>query len=110
MTTGSVASGEILAGRLAFRVTEAAALIGVSTAFMRLEIARGNLNATRLGRRIVLMRTELERYLTSRQTVTGVRGGRSVEGAHMDSAGKAPAALQRSIRNRGTVPPRPETR
>jgi len=54
--------------RMAFRVTEAAVLIGVSTAFLRLELTRGNLKATRLGRRIVLMRGELERYLASHQT------------------------------------------
>ncbi len=110
MGAGSVTNEEIVTGRLAFRLVEAAALIGVSTGFLRLELARGNLNATRLGRRIVLMRTELERYLASHQSATPARGGRSVEGAHMDSAGKAPVALQRSIRKRGTVPPRPETR
>lgn len=53
-----------LADRLAFRVSEAAALIGVSPGFLRLELARGNLRATRLGRRLVLTRAELERYLT----------------------------------------------
>jgi excisionase family DNA binding protein len=64
----SVMNSEILGGRMAFRISEAAVLIGVSTAFLRLEIARGNLKATRLGRRIVLTRAELERYLASRQT------------------------------------------
>jgi excisionase family DNA binding protein len=60
---------EILAGRLAFKLTDAAALIGVSEAYLRLELTRGNLNATRLGRRIVLTRSELERYLASHQTL-----------------------------------------
>jgi len=91
----SVTEHEMPTARLAFRVTEVAAMIGVSAAFVRLELARGNLNATRLGRRIVLMRTELERYLESRQTVAGARGRRSVEGAAMDSAG-TPARPQRA--------------
>jgi excisionase family DNA binding protein len=83
----SVTNGEILAGRLAFRVTEAAALIGVSAAFVRLELARGNLSATRLGRRVVLTRVELDRYLANRQTTPGTRGGQGVEGTNMDAAG-----------------------
>src|SRR6266699_2911035 len=100
MSTVSVTDHETSAARLAFRVTEAAALIGVSAAFVRLELARGNLKATRLGRRIVIMRTELERYLASCQTATSARGGRRIEGAHMDTAGNAPLALQGSIRKR----------
>ena len=96
-----------LTNRMAFRVAESAALIGVSAAFLRLEIARGNLNATRLGRRIVLMRTELERYLASRQTTTAARGGRSVDGADMDADRQTSVAQHRSIHKRGSVPARP---
>jgi excisionase family DNA binding protein len=81
----SVTNGEILAGRLAFRVTEAAALIGVSTAFLRLELARGNLSATRLGRRIVLTRVELDRYLGSRQSQSNAGTARSAPSAHLNS-------------------------
>ncbi len=87
MGSENVMTGQILAGRLALRVSEAAAVIGVSSAFLRLEITRGNLNATRLGRRIVLMRVELEQYLASRQTVPRARGGQSVGGANTEVAG-----------------------
>jgi excisionase family DNA binding protein len=83
----SVTNSEMSAARLAFRVTEAAALIGVSAAFLRLELARGNLTATRLGRRIVLTRVELDRYLASRQTAAGARGGHNIEGVKVDAAG-----------------------
>lgn len=105
----SVTRGELPATRLAFRVTEAATLIGVSAAYVRLELARGNLNATRLGRRIVLTRVELDRYLASRQTTTAALGARSAEGTDVEAAGKAPVALRGSMRKRETVP-RPETR
>jgi hypothetical protein len=100
MDAGSVANGEILAGRLAFRLAESAALIGVSTGFLRLELARGNLNATRLGRRIVLMRVELDRYLASRQTAADARGGQSAEGANMDAAGTRARPRRASKRER----------
>jgi excisionase family DNA binding protein len=106
----SVTNSEMPTARLAFRVTEAATLIGVSAAFVRLEMARGNMNATRLGRRVVLTRVELDRYLASRQTMPGALGGRSAEGAQMDAAGKASVALRASIRRRGTVAPRSATR
>jgi excisionase family DNA binding protein len=56
--------------RMAFGVREAAGLLGVSAAFLRLEIGRGHLRATRLGRRVVLTRTELDRYLASGQKRT----------------------------------------
>jgi excisionase family DNA binding protein len=48
---------------LAFGINEAARLLGVSPGLVRLEIARGNLNPLRVGRRIVLTRTELDAYL-----------------------------------------------
>ncbi len=83
MRTVSVTKYEMPVARLAFRVGETATLIGVSAAFVRLELARGNLKATRLGRRIVIMRAELERYLASRQTMPGALGGPSAEGAQM---------------------------
>ncbi len=68
MSAASVTETGKATDRMAFRVPEAAALIGVSAAYVRLELARGNLKATRLGRRIALMRAELERYLASHQT------------------------------------------
>ena len=52
--------------RLAFALAEIAGpLIPVSTNFLRMEIARGNLAATRLGRRVVVSREELQRYLAA---------------------------------------------
>jgi len=51
--------------RLSFGVAEAAAALGVSPGFVRSELSSGNLRAVRLGRRIVLTRAELERYLAS---------------------------------------------
>ena len=92
---------EMPAGRLAFRVTEAAALIGVSSAFVRLELARGNLRATRLGRRIVITRVELDRYL---QTAPGTRAGQRVEGANMDAAGTRARPQRASKRERRPKP------
>ncbi len=49
--------------RLAYGVHEAARLLGVSAGLLRLEITRGHLNPLRVGRRIVLSRTELDAYL-----------------------------------------------
>jgi excisionase family DNA binding protein len=54
--------------KLAFRLKEAADLLAVSASFLRLEIARGHLHPTRLGgRRLVITRDELRRYLTRGQ-------------------------------------------
>jgi hypothetical protein len=49
----------------AFGIVELARAIGVSPGFLRLEIARGNLQPTRLGRRILITSAELERYLVA---------------------------------------------
>jgi excisionase family DNA binding protein len=51
--------------RLSFGVTEAAAALGVSPGFVRAEMSSGNLRAVRLGRRVVVTRSELERYLAT---------------------------------------------
>jgi excisionase family DNA binding protein len=51
--------------RIAVSVAEAACALGVSRSFLRLEIVRGRLQATRLGRRVVVMKDQLERYLNS---------------------------------------------
>ena len=49
--------------RLALGLRDAAESVGVSVPFMRLEIKRGRLRASRLGRRLVVTTTELQRYL-----------------------------------------------
>jgi excisionase family DNA binding protein len=81
----SVTNSEMSAARLAFRVIEAATLIGVSAAFLRLELARGNLSATRLGRRIVLTRVELDRYLGSRQSPSSTAGSAASSQSNSDA-------------------------
>jgi excisionase family DNA binding protein len=48
---------------MAFSVKELAQRIGVSVAFLRLEIGRNHLRATRLGRRVLITHDEAQRYL-----------------------------------------------
>ena len=55
--------------RLAYGLKDAAHHLSVSVGFLRLEIARGRLKPTRLGRRLVIRCNELERYLS-----TGTQG------------------------------------
>jgi excisionase family DNA binding protein len=52
--------------RRALSVTEVAVQLGVSEALVRLEIKRELLKCTRFGRRILVMREELDRYLAQR--------------------------------------------
>jgi excisionase family DNA binding protein len=93
----SVTNSEMPVARLAFRVTEAAALIGVSAAFLRLELARGNLTATRLGRRVVLTRVELDRYLGSRQSPSNASTVRSAASEQLNpDAAISSAKLRRA--------------
>jgi len=49
---------------MAFSVKDFAQRLGVSVAFLRLEINRKKLRATRLGRRVLITQQEAERYLT----------------------------------------------
>jgi excisionase family DNA binding protein len=49
--------------RVAFSVAELAAQLGVSEGLLRLEIQRGRLKPARVGRRLVIMKPELDRYL-----------------------------------------------
>jgi excisionase family DNA binding protein len=49
--------------KLAYGLRESSETLGVSVPFLRLEIARGRLHAARLGRRVVIPATELDRYL-----------------------------------------------
>jgi excisionase family DNA binding protein len=58
--------------RLAYGVQELAQRLGVSPSFVRLEIERGRLNSVRAGRRLLITRTEIERYLSD-NTATGSR-------------------------------------
>lgn len=50
--------------RLAFGLGEVAQMLGVSASFMRLEVARGRLGVFRLGKRTLVSREVLERYLS----------------------------------------------
>jgi len=49
--------------RRAYGLPELAASLGCSAAFLRLEAARGRLPVTRLGRRVLVLAEDLERYL-----------------------------------------------
>lgn len=51
--------------RLAFGLREAAEALNVSVPFLRLEVTRGRLRVARLGRRVVIAVSELERYLAA---------------------------------------------
>jgi len=48
---------------IAWAIKSLAAHLSVSPSFLRLEIARGNLHPTRLGRRILVRDSEVRRYL-----------------------------------------------
>ena len=48
---------------VALSVEQFASQLGVSTGLVRLEIARGRLRASRVGRRVVILRDDAERYL-----------------------------------------------
>lgn len=50
--------------RLAYGVPEVAAMIGTSPGFVRLEIARKRLAALRRGRRLLIAREEIDRYIS----------------------------------------------
>jgi excisionase family DNA binding protein len=49
--------------KLGWTLDELARSLGVSVPFLRLEVKRGRLRAAHLGRRIVLLDTEVRRYL-----------------------------------------------
>lgn len=53
--------------RLAYDLKEMAALLGCSVELVRKEIGRNRLRPSRLGRRIVIARTEALRYLEATQ-------------------------------------------
>lgn len=49
----------------AFSIRQVASRLGVSPSFIRLEITRGALCPTRLGRRVVITARELDRYVAA---------------------------------------------
>jgi excisionase family DNA binding protein len=51
------------AQKLGWTLEELALSLSVSVPFLRLEIKRGRLRAARLGRRVVLLDSEVRRYL-----------------------------------------------
>jgi excisionase family DNA binding protein len=68
-TTTEIQAGRL--ERLTFSVEEVAGQLGVCSAFLRLEIRRGRLRPTRLGRRIVISTAEIDRYIRAgTETVT----------------------------------------
>jgi len=54
---------ETHAGRLALSRDEAAEAIGTSVGFVDLEVRRGHLRSVKRGRRVLILRRDLERYL-----------------------------------------------
>ena len=58
-------------GRLAFGIGECAEALGVSPGFIRLEILRGKLAAVRAGRRVLVKKDSLEKYLAAESMADG---------------------------------------
>jgi excisionase family DNA binding protein len=59
-------------GRLAWRVADLAEELGLSPSFVRLEITRGNLEAIRIGRRVLVLAAAVKSYLAAhREAVAG---------------------------------------
>jgi hypothetical protein len=52
--------------KLAYTLQELSLSTGLSVNFYRLEIERGHLHRAMLGRRVVILRSEVERYLAVR--------------------------------------------
>ena len=55
------------AGRLGYDLRELATMLGCSVELLRKEIGRNRLRPSRLGRRLVISRTEAVRYLEAAQ-------------------------------------------
>lgn len=65
----------IICRKMAYSVKEAAELIGVSSGHLKNEFNNGKLRFVRSGRRILIMDTELRRYLeeqTIKQEIQGI--------------------------------------
>ena len=50
---------------MAYSVKEAAKTSNLSASFLRLEIKRGNLRVRRIGRRVLILSSDLQKYLES---------------------------------------------
>lgn len=61
------ARAKLPAGPLAYAEPQAAALIGVASHSLRDARLRGELNASRCGKRVIYQRSELLKYLASRK-------------------------------------------
>ena len=59
--------------RIAFSVREIAQQTGLSQPFIRLEIKRGNLRASKLGRRVVVLATAMDDWLDGGTWLTATR-------------------------------------
>jgi len=58
---------QVSENRLAYDLKEFAAMVGISVELVRKEIGRDRLRPSRLGRRIVIARSEAIRYLEASQ-------------------------------------------
>lgn len=56
---------------LALAIPEVAAVLRVSPEFVRLQVRKNKLRATHLGSRLVIRRSELDRYLDENTTAAG---------------------------------------
>jgi excisionase family DNA binding protein len=54
---------QFYAPKLGWTLEELARSLGVSVPFLRLEVKRGRLKAAHLGRRVVLLDSDVQRYL-----------------------------------------------
>lgn len=61
------------ARRIAYSVREVAEQTGLSQPFIRLEIKRRNLRATRLGRRVIVLAKDMDEWLNGGTWVEGTR-------------------------------------
>ena len=59
--------------RIAFSVRELADQTGLSQPFIRLEIRRGNLRASKVGRRVIVLATARDEWLQGSTWVKGTR-------------------------------------
>ena len=59
--------------RIAFSVREVALQTGLSQPFVRLEIKRGNLRASKIGRRVVILATAMYEWLEGGTWLSGTR-------------------------------------
>jgi excisionase family DNA binding protein len=59
---------ESVTERIGFSIVEVGTMLGVSKGHVRNEILRGKLRPHRVGARLVVLKSELDRYLKSCQT------------------------------------------